>query len=363
MDASRRVIDFVLGNKDTSWRDLEDLGEDDIARSPQRFVGGRNSWIAQSYVRLRPALEAAGWTVRASSRFRPGAIAVVHRDDANRFASDAHASFLVVVRADRAPVVACDFALAQNALALASKERFLPLWPQPGLRPRDACRGARVSRIAYVGRTGSAPPWFHDREFLRALRFRGVEFEVKRVGWDDYSGVDVAVAARIATPAQLRNKPATKLYNAWLAGVPMVASPEPAYAELRRSPIDFIEAAGPRDVLAAVDLLRANPGLYAAMIANGRMRGREFGVGAVRARWLELLEGEVAPAFDAARARLEGRRGWYLSAMAAQKARSRLHRMRVGFERCLRLTAQRRLEERRAALLERPADHFRHVPR
>jgi hypothetical protein len=261
--------------------------------------------------------------VRASSRFGPGAVAVVHRDDANRFASGAHASFLVVVRADRAPVVACDFALAQNALALASKERFLPLWPQPGLRPRDAARGCGVKRIAYVGRTGSAPAWFADRDFLRALRFRGIEFEVRRAGWDDYSGIDVALAARVDTLAQLRTKPATKLYNAWLAGVPMIAFPEPAYAELRRSPLDFIEAAGPRDVLAALDLLRANPRLYAAMAHNGRMRGSEFGVPAVRARWLEFLEGEVARAFEAARPRLTGRRGWYLSAMAAQKARSR----------------------------------------
>ena len=219
-----------------------------------------------------------------------------------------------------------------------------------------------MKRIAYAGRTGSAPPWFFDREFLRALRFRGIEFEVKRTGWDDYSGVDVAVAARVASLTLLRTKPATKLYNAWLAGVPMVASPEPAYAQLRRSPIDFIEAAGPRDVLAALDLLRANPRLYAAMAENGRMRGREFGVAAVRTRWLELLEGEVAPAFDAARSRLVGRRGWYLSAMAAQKTRSRLHRLRVGFERCL-LAARCPSAAGRNALLERPADHFRHVPR
>ena len=364
MHAAPRVIDFVLRNKESSWGDLEDLDEDDIARAPQRFVGGRNSWIAQSYVRLRPALEAAGWTVRASSRFGPGAVAVVHRDDANRFASGAHASFLVVVRADRAPVVACDFALAQNALALASKERFLPLWPQPGLRPRDAARGSGVRRIAYVGRTGSAPAWFADRDFLRALRFRGIEFEVRRAGWDDYSGIDVALAARVDTLAQLRTKPATKLYNAWLAGVPMIAFPEPAYAELRRSPLDFIEAAGPRDVLAALDLLRANPRLYAAMAHNGRMRGSEFGVPAVRARWLEFLEGEVARAFEAARPRLTGRRGWYLSAMAAQKARSRLHRLRVGYERWRDAGAMRPLRgEERMPLLECAADHFRHVRR
>jgi len=34
-------------------------------------------------------------------RFLPGTISIVHRDDANRFGSPAHESFLVVVRADR----------------------------------------------------------------------------------------------------------------------------------------------------------------------------------------------------------------------------------------------------------------------
>ncbi len=320
-------LHFVLDARSTRWHDIEQLDEADIARSPGRFVGGRNSWIAQSFVRLRGAIEARGWIATAGPGFVPGAICVAHRDDVNRFFSLAHASFLLVVRADRAPVSACDLAIVQNALAPERHERFVPLWPQPGLLERDAARGTRIERIAYLGRTGAAPAWFRDGRLSRGLEWRGVEFEVRERSWENYRDVDLALAARSELPRMLGSKPATKLYNAWLAGVPALASPEPAYRELRRAAIDFIEVLDADDVLAAVDLLRANPALYLAMVENGRRRAVDFTVGAIRGRWLALLESEVVPCFLQRRRRLGSRRAWFLAAMAMQKGRSRMFRI------------------------------------
>ena len=352
MPRAAPTIQFVLGNHATHWRDIDTLDESDIDRQPQRFVGGRNSWIAQTYLRLRPALRDRGWCVAAGGHFVAGAICVAHRDDANDFVSDAHASFLVVVRADRAPVVACDLALVQNGLAPARHERFVPLWPQPGLSPRDGQRRG-IRRIAYLGRTGAAPQWFRNEEFHRALYRRGVTFDVRHQGWGNYRAVDVALASRAEAATVLATKPATKLYNAWLGRVPMLAAPEPAYREVRRSPIDFIEVSGANDVVRAIDLLRANPRLYDAMVANGCVRGGEFDIAAIRERWIALLEGEVLPAFE--RADLgEGRRAWHLRAMLAQKALSRLHRARVAIERCA-------LRNDGAYSAEGSADHLAHV--
>lgn len=325
-------IRFVLDPRATAWGDLEFLDESDIARKPWRFVGGRNSWIAQSYLRLRAAIEARGWRASAGATSLPGTISIVHRDDMNGFASKGHASYLVVVRADRAPVAACDMAIAQNALSLARNERFIPLWPQPGLVPRDASRGARVERIAYHGRTGTSPAWFADAGFQRALALRGVRFDVREVGWERYSDVDVALAVREELPAVLATKPATKIYNGWLSRVAVLASPEPAYRELRRAPLDFLEVNGRRDLLEAVDLLRANPRLYEAMLANGSMRSREFSIEATRARWLALLDDEVVPAFERARGRLGSRLPWFIAAMARQKIASRAHRARRAWQ-------------------------------
>jgi hypothetical protein len=330
-------IHFVLDPRATRWADIDALDESDVARAPQRFVGGRNSWIAQSFLRLRGAIASHGWNATAGPGFPAGAICIAHRDDVNRFASGAHASYLVVVRADRAPVEACDLAIVQNGLGPERHERFVPLWPQPGLLARDAQRGPRIERLAYHGRTSSMPPWFADPEFHRLLARRGVVLQVKARGWEDYRDVDLALAARSDCHRVLADKPATKLYNAWIAGVPMLASPEPAYCELRRVPLDFIEVHGPADVLESIDLLRANPRLYRAMVDNGRARGASFDIDATRERWMRLLEEDVVPAYHAAG--VAARRVWFMCAMARQKARSRMYRLRCGAETLLAAAA------------------------
>ena len=325
-------IRFVIDPRAAPWADLERLDEDDIARTPRRFVGGRNSWIAQTYLRLRSAIEARGWRASAGPDFIPGTISIAHRDDMNRFASPGHASYLVVVRADRAPVAACDIAIAQNAVRLAGHERFVPLWPQPGLVPRDPSRGARIEHIAYHGRIGSAPAWFGDGAFRRSFARRGLRFEVREDGWERYADVDIALAVRETLPGIVATKPATKLYNGWLSRVAVLASPDPAYREVRRAPLDFLEVNGPTELIAAVDLLRANPRLYAAMLANGAERSREFSVESTRQRWLALLGDEVVPAFERMRGELASRRPWFIGAMARQKVASRVHRSRLAWQ-------------------------------
>jgi len=326
-------VHFVLDARATSWEDIESLDAAAIDRSPRRFVGGRNSWIAQTFVRLRGALEARGIAVTAGPGFAPGAACVAHRDDLDRFASGAHASFLVAVRADRAPVHACDIAIAQNALDLRANERYVPLWPQPGMLARGKDRDTRVQTLAYFGRTSSAPAWFRDPRWRASLARRGVSFEIREHAWHDYRAVDVALAARDEAPAVLATKPATKLYNGWLARVPVIASPEPAYDALRRGPLDFLEAGDGRGVLAAVDRLRLEPSLYRAMVANGAVRGEAFGVEAVTAHWLELFDREILPAYAAWRVREPARRAWFAAAMLRQKLGSRMHRVAVAAQR------------------------------
>ncbi len=327
-------VTFVLGHLDRDWSDIAGLDERDIERSPERFQGGRNSWIAQGYLRLRDGLQRRGHRVGVASRVPSDGIAFVHRDDANDCRLERAGAFLVVVRADRAPVVACDLAIAQNGVALRRNERFVPLWPQPGLLPRQDGRGAHITRLAYHGRCERLPAWLSERAFLSGLADRGVSFEARRSGWGDFRRTDLAIAARDDSPAMLATKPATKIYNAWLAGAPMLAKSEPAYREVRRSALDYLEIATPQDVLAAIDRLKAVPGLHEAMVANGRARAREFDVEAIRTRWLALFDDEIAPAHERAARRAGAlRRAWYLGAMTAQKTLGRAFKARVGFER------------------------------
>lgn len=334
MEKNRGVpITFVLRNRARDWPDIDALGESDIARFPRRFVGGRNSWIAQTYVRVAATLRERGFEVRASERFIPGTLCIAHRDDANDFAGGAHRSFLVVVRADRAPVHACDLAIIQNNVGRAVHERFIPLWPQPGLIARDPARGSALRRLAYHGRLGSAPAWFDSPRLRRELAQRRIAFDPRAARWDDYGAVDVALAARDEAPSVLATKPATKLYNAWLAGVPLLAMPEPAYLELRRSPFDFIEIRSEEDVLRAIDRLQRHPELYREIVQNGLRRASEFGVERTRERWLAMIEDEAVPAFVTSNVGTASRRAWHLGAMVRQKAASRGFKAHVSWQR------------------------------
>ena len=342
MQGDESRVHFVLDPRRTRWPDIDLLDEDAITRMPRRFVGGRNSWIAQGFVRLRRGLQARGLRVTAGAGFPAGALCLVHRDDLDRFSSAAYRRFLVGVRADRAPVQACDFAIAQNPLALRSHERFVPLWPQPGLLPRDPARDSRVETLAYFGRTSSAPAWFSDGAWRQALTRRGVRFEVRERAWHDYRSVDVALAVRDESRRVLGTKPATKLYNGWLAQVPVIASPEPAYAALRENPLDFLEVRDAADVLAAIDRLRAQPALYRAMAWQGARRGMSFSVAAVARCWLDLFDAELLPAYMAWRGGGSARRAWFWGAMLRQKAAGRVHRAVVGAERTMAGWAARR---------------------
>ena len=65
--------------------------------------------------------------------------------------------------------------------------------------------------------------------------------------------------------------------------------PEYAYRELRKSAEDYIEVLTLSDAMRGVELLLQQPERYAAMIANGQRRAREFTHVAILRQWAQLL--------------------------------------------------------------------------
>jgi hypothetical protein len=329
-------IHFVARALAAAWPDLAHLREDDVDAQAARFRGGVNNWILQTFLRLRPRLAAAGIGTSIGETLIPGCVNIAHRDCLNRLFTPYHRSFVVGVRADRAPVYLCDLEIVQNELEPVSpRTHFLNFWPQPGLIARDPARGTRVERVAYFGRASTAPPWFYDAGWHAALADIGIRFEVRDDRWFDYSDVDVVLAHRTEAPTMLRQKPASKLTNAWIAGTPALLANEPAYAGLRRSPLDYIAIDSARDVLAALQHLRSSPGLYAAMADNGRRRGIEYSVEATKGRWMKFFLERVVPAATAWQATRRGaveRRVAQLARTARQKVAAKRFKLRVLLE-------------------------------
>ncbi len=307
-DSLRVPLNFVMKGREIWPEILEDrvadIGPADLRA---RCNDGFSSWILQTYVLMRQG----GFAVERAPMPRPGFVNVVHpfffglRDRGTR-------AFLLACRADAHRPWSANFWLEQNgARGETHRNSWVPHWPQPGLIPRDAARGALIETLVFKGEALNFDARFRDPAFLEDLRQLGVSLRLDVFAgvtetptgprtvfdWHDYSTADLVIAARNLSPEDAAGKPASKLVNAWAAGVPALLGPEPAFREQRRTELDYIEIRGPDDVLAAVRALRARPELYRAMIANGRTRATEFTTARVLDRWRGVLNGPVRAAF------------------------------------------------------------------
>ena len=91
---------------------------------------------------------------------------------------------------------------------------------------------------------------------IDAVDYRGAATDAARLRWADYSDVDLVLAVRPPIGTHT-DKPASKLYNAWRAGVPALLGPEPAFRELYTDTLDYVEVSTVDEALAAIDRLRA----------------------------------------------------------------------------------------------------------
>ncbi len=290
-----RNVYFVVAQKHLRRQQPELAGlldsgqEADPALLRPDFHIGIDCWVLKTWSLLLQ--HRGGFNPKLATRAVPGEVCVFHYEHA-RSDLGVHECFAVVVQADRPSPPLADIAIVQNkASQRLPRKRFIPLWTQDGLIPRNASRGRDIRSIAFMGDQKYVPPFFQDREFLSDLAALGVRAIWRKAGeWHDYSDVDLVLAWRKLPKAVEKTKPASKLVNAWLAGVPALLGREAAYTELRQSPLDYLEVNDGKEIIKAVSYLQENPDIYSAMADNGFRRAVEFSDAAVCAAWNAMLE-------------------------------------------------------------------------
>jgi hypothetical protein len=306
-DLLDQVVSFYLPERQALG------GRDPVTIDPDRdwpiFGTGAYVWILQTFLRLH----VAGAPVRLVEKPPATGLVVAHAVHLERlFAEAASPSDLTVVvaQSDKGPQPLADFSIVQNGDGVDSHRFFIPSWLQPGLVPRLHERGTRVEGVAYCGSIKELHPDLASPAWAELLRARGFNWDCRAIAfggsdrlysqlrWNDYSSTDVVVALRAEASWDIRPKPAAKLQNAWAAGVPAILSPEKPYRELRRSQLDYLEARNSADVLAALETLRSNPGLYSDMAQNGLERARDFRPDRLVARWMDVLWREIPKSAD-----------------------------------------------------------------
>ena len=285
--------------------DVQALGRLDPDRDWREFVTGERAWVLQTHLRLRRA----GFAAELSDHLPRRGIAVFsasHRAGIARGPVQRTDAFLLATRQDRRETLFADAEVVQNpAQANGTNLLHVPHWPQPGLLPRDGARGDSLRRIEYKGFIGNLHPEFRDPAWPRFLAAHGIEWvcdgkvyaqgatDGLQLQWNDFRETDLVLAVRPASSDLHVRKPATKLCNAWLAGVPAMLGPESAYRSLRRDELDFVEVGTRAEAEAAVLRLLREPARYAGMRQRATERAAECTVERVTERWLHLLQVDV----------------------------------------------------------------------
>lgn len=286
--------------------DIEKLSAMDPDRVWRTLRSG-GGWMLQTYLRLHHS----GYPVEVSNTVPSDGLVVfhpIHEDILKCGLAGRKNVILVGTRADCRRPMAADFEILQNGCWSDEETRFfIPYWPQPAIIPRCRQRSSRVETISFKGHDVNVHPYYQSKDWRNWLKQNGIIWKHDSVpcqltgklenqaNWHDYSDVDVVVAFRPAPDREKKlapdytNKPANKLYNAWIAGMPAVLGREYAYRELRRSSLDYIEIEKPEDAKEVILKLKTDPKLYQAMVKNGHERAKEFAVEKITRRWAEIL--------------------------------------------------------------------------
>lgn len=269
---------------------------------PGMYQDGVYCWTMQTYLHLK----ADGFPCELVGTMPTEGIVLAHRSSlADNFRPGAKI-LLVCMLADKS-----SHPNAQIHIVLNSQEHifnhsgkiwksvYMPHWRQPGLIPRNATRSDKFENVAYFGHERNLAPELKESNWNEQLNELGLNFQiVNRDRWHDFSDVDVVLAVRSFDTQDYANKPATKLYNTWHAGVPAILGCETAYQAERKSELDYIEVNSLNEVLVALKRLRDDKNFRDAMVENGRIRAEETQLKNVVKKWRNFIVEVGVPAYE-----------------------------------------------------------------
>jgi|GEM_PF-1998785 len=169
---------------------------------------------------------------------------------------------------------------------------FIPHWPQPFLIPRDAVRRERFETICFMGDSKNMATELCSQEWhLRLQQELGLHFIRRDFDrWHDFSDVDCIVAIRDFTGNYFFYKPAHKLYNAWLAGVPFIGGRDSAFVGDGHPGEDYLVANSAEEVFEYLKKLKEDPLFRSQLVERGRQSGAAFSREAVLQSWKRLVQ-------------------------------------------------------------------------
>jgi hypothetical protein len=199
---------------------------------------------------------------------------------------------MVCIKPDRNPHPYAQLQVVQNPQDAKKLKNsyYIPLWRQAGLIPRHPERGDRFENIGYFGISYNLAPELKAASWSKQLEELGLNWEIiPKNRWYDYSSIDAVVAVRNFQKQNYTQKPATKLYNAWHAGVPAILGKESAFQSERKSEFDYFEVSSVDDVITVLKHLKDSLQLCQKVRENSKVRAKDIEPQNVVRQWRNFL--------------------------------------------------------------------------
>jgi len=253
-------------------------------------IATNQCWVYQTWV----LLITSGTRCYALSHLPSEGIVITLHAALSHHPKIPHGVFLIDIVADGLPHPAAHLHIVQNKAHAQRLPRslFMPHWPQPGLVPRDPTRGSRFETISFFGYIGNLALELQSSQWrLRIQEELGLHLHFPEVEkWYDYSQTDCVLAVRDFSKSRFLRKPATKLYDAWHAGVPFIGGRDSAYASDGHPGKDYLVATSPKEVFQHLKHLKEDLSFRTMLVQNGSQSGVHFSRAATLKRWKKLVE-------------------------------------------------------------------------
>ena len=257
---------------------------------------GPAAWILQTFLQLQargaPCTLTHAWPERGT--------VIAHRDQLPDDWPQRADRYVVCCLADKdLPHPCANIHILQNPYQRVrlGAHLYLPHWPQPGLVPRDRRRGVLFEHIAFFGEPDNLAPELREPSFAAWCGAHGLRFTIPaRDAWACYTDVDAVIAVRrFSTEWVAYDKPATKLFNAWLAGVVPILGKEAAYAAEGLHGDNCLVVSDLPTLKARLLELRVEPARVEAILRTGARAAQKRSHSAVAELWMQALSQTIAP--------------------------------------------------------------------
>lgn len=290
------AFNFVINYPDSEISEFIKLGSiaeaaaKDIRTAARIVANGDLTWCLQTFLNLS---RSGSLPLKCSNTLCEDSINIIHSDTLLDFKGrDRH--FIVCVQADYPRRQWSHYHIVQNKNQVFRDTSYIPHWVQPGLINRNASRTG-VKRVAYSGQTFNKNLAGSEQAWKKLLEPYGIEFvTLSNESWHDLSEIDVLIGIRSFDSKPFNNKPPSKLFNAWHAGIPFIGGYDSAYKQVGEPGKDYLLVKTQQEALEAILKLQNDPDLYNELTSKGRKKALIYNQDTITQIWEDVLTNSVA---------------------------------------------------------------------